>query len=409
MPKLLSVNSYHYRRGGSDAVYFEHDRMFVQEGWRTAVMSMHHPRNEPSAWSRYFVDELEFGHDYSPWQKAMMAGKVIYSFEARRKLAALLDEFPADVAHLHCIYHHIGPSILPILKSRGVATIMTAHDLKLACPAYLMHNAGGVCERCKGGNLTHVVRNRCIHGSLAASALVMVESTVHRALGLYRNNLDRVVTPSRFHRNKLIEWGWSPHQIEYIPNFIDCNLHRPVFEPGGYFIYFGRMSAEKGLRTLVAAAIVSGVSLRLVGSGPQEAELRAMAENTPGIEFLGYLSGESLWTQVRGARAVVLPSECYENAPMCVLEAFANGKPIIGAAIGGIPELIEPGETGWQFVPGDIAMLGDRLSEVAGMSDQQLERIGRQAREFVAERFSRQAYLQAMLALYGRLRPTLPA
>lgn len=403
MPRLLSINSYHYRRGGSDVVYFEHDSMFAAQGWQTAVMSMQHPLNEPSSWSRFFVDELEFGHAYTPLQKMVMATKVVYSWEAKRKLSALLDEFQADIAHLHCIYHHISPSILSVLKSRGVATVMTAHDLKLACPAYLMRNQGGVCERCKGGNLTHVVRNRCIHGSLAASALVMVESTVHRKLGLYRDYLDRITTPSRFHRNKLIEWGWSPTQIEYIPNFIDCDLHQPTFEPGPYFLYVGRLAEEKGLRTLVAAAAASKVELRIVGSGPLEAELRALSANAPGVEFFGYQSGDSLWRQVRGARAVVLPSECYENAPMCLLEAYANGKPIIGSAIGGIPELIEVGETGWHFEPGSISQLTDCLLAVTAMSDKSLHQIGQQARAYVAARFSRIGYLRAMQSLYARL------
>ena len=170
-----------------------------------------------------------------------------------------------------------------------------------------------------------------------------------------------------------------------------------------YFLYFGRLAEEKGLRTLMAAAIDSGVALRLVGSGPMEAELRTLAANAPHIEFLGYQDGESLWSQVRGARAVVLPSECYENAPMCVLEAYANGKPIIGSAIGGIPELIKSGETGWHFEPGSITQLTDRLSAVAAMADHPLKQIGQKAREFVSKNFNRIGYLQAMQSLYARL------
>ena len=117
MPKLLSLNTYHYRRGGSDVVFFEHDAMFQAAGWNTAVMTMHHPKNEPSSWSRFFADEIEFGHEYGLFEKLAMAGKVIYSREAKRKVEALLDEFPADVAHAHCIYHHLSPSVLVGLRS----------------------------------------------------------------------------------------------------------------------------------------------------------------------------------------------------------------------------------------------------------------------------------------------------
>ena len=403
MSKLLSINSYHYRRGGSDVVYLEHDAMFRAAGWQTAVMSMHHPRNLPSKWSRFFVDELEFGHSYTPLQKLKMASKVVYSFEAKRKIQGLLDEFSADVAHLHCVYHHIGPVVLPVLKSRGIVTVMTAHDLKLACPAYRMRNANGICEQCKDGRISHVVRNRCIHGSLAASALVWLESTVHRQMGLYRDYLDKIVVPSLFFRNKLMEWGWPASTIEYIPNFVDSDLHRPRFEAGSYFLYFGRLVEEKGLTTLVAAALAAGVELRLIGNGPMEDELRHLAASSSRIQLLGYMSGEELWAQVRGSRAVVLASEWYENAPMSVLEAFANGKPVVGANIAGIPELIEEGRTGWLFESANVEQLAERLRAVEALADDDIRPMGMAARQFVELNFSRRRYLDSMRTLYARL------
>ena len=131
------------------------------------------------------MEEIELGHSYTPWQKVGMAGKVVYSLEARSKLEALLARFRPDVAHAHCIYHHISPSVLGLLRARGIPTVLTAHDFKLACPAYKMLNHRGICERCRGGNLLHLVRNRCIYGSLTLSSVVFVESAVHRLLGLY--------------------------------------------------------------------------------------------------------------------------------------------------------------------------------------------------------------------------------
>ena len=146
-PRLLSLNSYHYRRGGSDVVYLEHDALFQELGWETAVMSMHHPKNMPSRWSEYFVEELEFGNAHGIKDKLVKASKAIYSFEAQDKLGKLLKVFPADVAHLHCIYHHLSPSVLPVLHEAGIPSVLTAHDLKIACPAYKMLNSTGVCER----------------------------------------------------------------------------------------------------------------------------------------------------------------------------------------------------------------------------------------------------------------------
>lgn len=405
MPSLLSLNSYHYRRGGADVVYFEHEAMFRELGWDTAHMAMHHPKNDASRWSEYFVDELEFGHSYGLIEKLSMAGKVIYSTEARRKLDALLSRFPAAVAHVHCIYHHLSPSVLPLLKQHGVPVVLTAHDLKIACPAYKMLNRSGVCERCKGGNLLNVIKHRCVRDSLAVSTLVAVESTVARAFGLYRNNVDRVVVPSRFYQHKLREWGWPAEQLSYVPNYVRADRFEPAFDPGDHFVYIGRLAPEKGVATLVRAAVASRVRLRVVGTGPLDADLRALAAGT-NVEFLGYQSGEALWSIVRGSRAIVLPSEWYENAPMSVLEAFAIGKPVVGADIGGIPELVNA-ETGFLFPSGNVDALSEVLRRVSDLDHVVLARMGRAARELVQTRFSARGYLESMLQVYGEVAPNL--
>src|SRR3954467_13995817 len=120
MPSLLSINNYHYRRGGSPGVYLDHAALMEDLGWRSGYFSMHHPNNLETPWSRFFIDELEFGQAYSLTQKISMATKSVYSFEAQRKLRSLLEHFRPDVAHLHCIYHHHSPSILPVLTNAGI-------------------------------------------------------------------------------------------------------------------------------------------------------------------------------------------------------------------------------------------------------------------------------------------------
>ena len=404
MTKLLSINTYNYRRGGSDAVFFEHDAMFRGLGWETAVMTMHHPKNEPSIWSEFFVDEIEFGHAYGLLQKLSMAGKVIYSLEARSKLDKLLERFSPGVAHVHCIYHHISPSVLSLLKEREIPVVMTAHDLKLCCPAYKMLNRTGICEKCKGGNLLNVALNRCLRDSMAVSSLVMMESAVHRTLGLYRDNLDRIVVPSEFFRNKHIEWGWPADKLVYIPNFVHAEKFTPQFEPGDYFFYFGRLALEKGVATLIRAAARAKVRLRIAGTGPEEAMLKALAAEVGGdVEFLGFVSGDPLWALVRGARAIVLPSEWYENAPMSVLEAYASGKPVIGARIGGIPEMVHEGETGALFESGNVDELATVLARFSSMPDEQVFNVGKAAHAYVSSTFNAQRYLREMLELYGAL------
>jgi glycosyltransferase involved in cell wall biosynthesis len=400
MKKLLNVNSYHYRRGGSDVVYFEHAALMEQRGWENGYFSMHHPKNVPTPWSKYFIEELEFGNAYSTLDKVKMASKVIFSFEAQNKLKRLSNDFRADIAHLHCIYHHLSPSILYTLNDLGIPAVMTAHDLKIACPAYKMLNSEGICERCKTGSVLNVIKYKCVRDSLAASAIVAAESALHRTLQSYNRLLTRVIAPSRFFEHKLIEWGVPAQKITYIPNYVDASKFSPGFTPGEYFLYFGRLAVEKGVGTLIKAAKLARVHLKIAGTGPMEDELKAIAGDAENVEFLGFRSGDDLHNLIKNARAVVLPSEWYENAPMSILESFALGKPVIGAEIGGIPELITSGETGWTFPSSDLNALSDTLSRCASLPDTQLIQMGKSAREDVASRFTAQGYAEKMQAEY---------
>jgi len=402
--KLLSLNTYNYRRGGSDTVFFEHDKLFQENQWNTAVFTMQHPNNEHSSWDKYFVNELEFGNDYSFFQRIVMASKIIYSWEARKNLDRLLKVFNPDIAHVHCIYHHLSPSVLSLLKSKNIPVVMTAHDLKLACPAYKMFNENGICEKCKNNNLIHVMRNKCIHNSLPASTLVAVESSIHKLLGLYKNNLDKVVVPSIFFKIKLMEWGWPEEKLNYIPNFIYAEKFKTNFKPGEYFLYFGRLAPEKGIKTLIEATKQAAVKLRIIGTGPIEDEIKILVkENEENIQMLGYKSGDDLWDEVKHARAIVLPSEWYENAPMSLLEAYACGKPVIGAKIGGIPEMIQENKTGFTFTSGDSQQLATKLTHIQNLPNSEIEQLGKNAREYVESTFTRQRYFEDMLDLYASL------
>lgn len=403
MPKLLNVNTYHYRRGGSDVVYFEHAHLMQQQGYENAFFAMHHPKNEPTPFSQYFIDELEFGHAYSLTQKLSMAAKAIYSFEAQTKLRQLLTKFKPDIAHLHCIYHHLSPSILPVLHKAGVPIVMTAHDLKIACPAYKMLNNTGICERCKDGTVLNVIKHRCVRGSLAASTIVALESGLQRSLQLYRRYLTKIVVPSQFFIEKFVEWGWPREQFVYIPNYVDAECFTPNYSPGEYFLYFGRLAPEKGVGTLIRAAAQSKVKLKIAGTGPEQESLHALNASLGNpAEFLGFQSGVALHQLVQQSRAVVLPSEWYENAPMSVLESMAMGKPVIGAHIGGIPELITS-EIGWTFTSGDAVALSALLENVNLTSSARIEEMGIAARKRVEHYFNKHNYISAIQNLYQSL------
>ncbi|WP_117192192.1 glycosyltransferase family 4 protein [Rhizobium terrae] len=402
--RLLNINNYFYRRGGAETVFFDHTALFEEIGWDVVPFAMEHENNLPSPWSDYFVSEIEYGREIGFKDKVVQAAKVIYSFEARDKIRRLIDRARPDVAHAHNIYHHISPAIFPVLKEAGIPLIMTAHDLKLACPSYKMLRDGRICEACRGGRIHNVAIHRCVKDSLTLSTVVLGETIIHRTLGLYRNTIDRIVVPSRFYREKLIEWGWPAERLVHIPNFVDAERFSTDWAEGDYFVFAGRLAPEKGIATLIRAAAKAKQKLVIAGTGEEEAMLKSLAESTGAdVTFAGYLSGEKLFQLIGQSRGLVLPSEWYENAPISILEAYALGRPVIGAAIGGIPEMVYEGETGLTAKAGSVEDLAERLADLASRPAAERAAMGLKGRNWVLQEFSRHAYRQRMLDLYQSL------
>jgi len=400
MPRLLSINNYYYRRGGSETVFFEHNRLLENAGWSVVPFSASRAQNQPTEWSSYFVDGLD-RPTRSPVSKFYRAVRAIYSVEAARRVRRLIAASRPDVAHAHNIYHHLSPSILVELRRQRIPTVLTLHDLKLACPAYKMYSQGAVCESCRGGALRNVVKKRCIKNSVGMSALVWVESTVHKALRLYESTVSQFVVPSRFLLTKFADWGLDTSRFAYVPNSVDVDAMVPQGQPGNAFVYLGRLVPEKGVATLIRAAARARTPLRIVGTGSEEISLRQLAAQLGGdVEFTGHLSGAALRAAISSARAVVIPSEWFENAPISVMEASALARPVIGADIGGIPELIRPEETGFIFSSGNVDALADILAHVAQLPAPKLIQIGRAGREWMRAEFSPAAYRDRMLSLY---------
>jgi glycosyltransferase involved in cell wall biosynthesis len=281
---------------------------------------------------------------------------------------------------------------------------MTVHDLKLACPAYTMMLRGEPCERCRGGRFYNAAVNRCLKGSLALSSLMMVEAYLNRLLGLYDSNIERFVVPSRFMLDTLVHWGWQPERFVYIPNFVDTDLFKPAPRVGRRFVYCGGLVELKGAATLVRAACLARQSLTIAGRGPEEGKLRALAAELGGdVIFAGHLGKDALAKLVAESRALVVPSECHENAPLALLEAYAAGRPVIGSRIAGIPELVREDDTGMLFPPGDAEALADALTRFAELPDSRVAAMGAAGRTWVEKDFNAAVYLDRQIDLYTSL------
>ena len=361
--KILLVNKYFFMKGGSERVFLNEAELLRKRGHCVLFFSMADERNLPAAESGYFVNRIDYA-DPGHFGKRMAAGlRIFYSFEAAKKLGRLLDQEKPDLAHLHNIHHQLSPSILPVLRSRRVPVVMTLHDYKMVCPAYLMISEGRPCERCRGGRYYQCLLRRCTKGSYAKSLINAIEMYLHHTiLDLYRM-VNIFISPSRFLREKLLAMGFRK-KIIHLPYSFDVRSYRPCYgSTDGSVCYFGRLAGEKGLFTLLDAMEGVAAPLKIIGNGPIEDDLRARAGSArmPAVRFLGHRSGEELISEIAASRVVVVPSEWYENCPSSVLEAFALGKPVIGSRIGGIPELVRDGETGLTFTPGDAGDLREKL------------------------------------------------
>jgi glycosyltransferase involved in cell wall biosynthesis len=260
------------------------------------------------------------------------------------------------------------------------------------------------CERCRGGRIHNVAVHRCIKGSLALSSLIMVETFVHRLLRLYDANVSRFVVPSRFVLDKLVDWGWARERFVHIPNFVDVDRFQADRPIGRRFVYCGRLQNLKGVETLVRAAARAGQPVTIVGGGPDEKRLRTLsADLKADVEFLGHQPKDALAGIVQSARAIVVPSEVNENAPLALLEGYAAGRPAIGARIGGIPELVREEETGLLFSSGDVDGLAAALDRLAALPDAQLAAMGAAGRRWVEQDFTATRYRSRLMELYGSL------
>lgn len=401
--KILQVNKFFYRKGGSEVYLFSLIDGLKESGHIVAEFAMHDLKNKQSDWEDYFTSAVDYDTS-NVFKKSLFAGRIIYSLEARRNIGRLLDRYRPDLVHLHIFQHQLSPSILPEIKKRNIPIVYTAHDLKIACPNYKMFSQGRVCEECRGGQYYNCFTRRCVKNSALKSMVNVFEMYFHHWKKYY-DLIDVIITPSEFYRRKFIEFGIPEKKIIHIPNFVDEKKFLPVYTHEGYFIFLGRLSEEKGILTLLQAMkSVPDGKLIIIGTGPLEDKIRdeIASLHLSNVRLAGFQSGESLHRYISNAMFSVIPSEWYENGPLSLLESFAYGKPVIGADIGGIPEHISHGKDGLIFKSNNPADLADTINCL--LHEQcDAAAMGRKARRKIEEIFNKKKHLSRMIAVYNRL------
>jgi glycosyltransferase involved in cell wall biosynthesis len=402
--RILLVNKYYYLKSGTERYLFNLKRLLEAEGHTVAVFAMQHPRNQPATYARHFVPCVDF-HDMRGLAYLRVAWRVIWFPGAAQRMAHVLDEFRPDVVHLLNIYHHLSPSILVPIAERDIPAVQTLNDYKLICPNYLLYTEGAPCTRCHNHRYVQALLHRCLHGSLAWSALAAVEMTVHKFWRIYERHVRVFIAPSAFVQTTAQTFGLPSSQLAQLPYFLFAEHFKPSGADNAYFAYVGRLSYEKGLLTLLRAMRqVPQAKLWIVGEGPRRPVLEQMADQwkLTNVHFAGYLVGDALEQALAGARFTVLPSEWYEVFGQSILESFAVGKPVVVARIGGMPELVEEGVDGLLFQPGaedELAVCLRRLWD----DPHRAKEMGLNGQRKVLARYDAGMHYAELLPLYERL------
>lgn len=416
--RIILVNKFHYLKGGSETYYFGLAEGLKKLGHEVHFFAMQDEKNLPCDDADLFVSAKDYNGATSAAKKISEAKTLIYSKESLEKFEALCERVHPDIVHMNLVHRQITLSILdaPYFKEHHVPVLFTSHDYILVCPNYLMlDGSGNVCDACLGGHFKECLKRKCVKGSTAKSALAMMEADWYKRHKTY-SKIDRIIAPSEFMRRKLLEGGFPEKQVVTMQNFVseelldrarktedDTDREKP------YFLFFGRLSKEKGIKTLIDAfklalpQLPEGMRLVIAGDGPERADLESAAGKN--IEFVGFKQGEELRKLVSGAAFACCPSEWRENMPYSIVEAFAVGTPVVGSSIGGIPELVRDRGTGLLCRPGDASSLSNALVQAANIMavHERYADMQDACRVYAISNCSRSKYMEKLVELYSRL------
>lgn len=354
--KILFVNKYLYLRGGAETYMIKLGEYMKSVGHEVEYFGMEDDNNIVFNSVGAYTDNIDFHSSSAKYLTYPFT--IIYSRKARKQIRKVIEDFKPDVVHINNFNYQITPSVIYEIKKYNIPIVCTAHDVQLVCPNHRMKNdrVDGLCRQCYGGRFYNCVKNNCVHSSKLRSIIGMAESWIYRKLHTYRL-IDKVVCPSEFMERELLNNPDLAGRTTAVHNFIDV-LSPNGIERENYVLYFGRYSEEKGIRTLIKAALsLPTVQFVFAGKGELEEEINAV----PNIRNVGFKTGDELNEIIEKAAFSVLPSEWGENCPFTVMESQSMCTPVIGADIGGIPELIDDGKTGLLFESGNAQELTEKI------------------------------------------------
>ena len=386
--KILLANKFYYRRGGDCIYMLNLEKLLKAHEHEVAVFAMDYPENLDTPWKKYFPKNMS---------KLMAFTRPFGDGEVKSKFSQLLNDFKPDVVHLNNIHTQLSPLIAKLAHEYGAKVVWTLHDTKLVCPCYTCMRDGKWCEECFTDKMA-VVKHRCMPGSIPGAIVGYLEAKKWNKEVLQKY-VSWFLPPSKFMMDTCVKGGYSPETFRVLCNFIDVTKLPEVSQKtqikDDYYVYLGRVNEVKGVRTLCKAAARLDKKVIVIGDGELLPELKETYKNCSHIEFKGQMQWEDFMPILQKARFMVLPAEWSENNPLTVIESQSLGTPVLGARIGGIPELIEEGVTGMTFKSGDVEDLKDKILKMFA-HDFDYQTIAKDA----IERYSSEAYYHKLMEYY---------
>jgi glycosyltransferase involved in cell wall biosynthesis len=380
--KILLLHNYYLQPGGEDVVFANEAGLLESYGHTVIRYRMHNQQ-------------------VSQTGALGLLSKTVWNRDTHSEIRNLIREHNIDVCHCHNTFPLISPSVYYAARKEGVPVVQTLHNYRLLCPKAVLYREGRVCEDCVGAVPWRAVWHACYRDSRPASAVSALMLTAHRAAGTWRNAVDVYIALTEFCRAKWVETGLPADRVVVKPNFL---LDDPGMGDGrgGYALFAGRLTEEKGVRTLLEAwkRLTRPVALKIAGSGPLAGEAAAAAEANPAIEYLGSVDRDRMKGLMSNAAALVFPSEWYEAGPMTIVEAMACGTPVIASNLGSAGSVVADGRTGFHFAAGDPGSLA-RAIDVAWSSPDKIQRLRGAARKEFEKEYTASHNYRRLMEIYS--------
>jgi len=398
--KIAVAGQNYHIKGGSDKVLMDEQNLLRSYGHEVAPFCGSDPKNEDTRWEEFFPRR-----DVSLSSPRLQdVCRYVYNNDAKKAVRRFISAFRPDIFHCHIYYGKLSASILGEIKDSGIPLVQTIHEYKTVCPTYQLISNEQVCEKCSGFAYYNVLFNRCNRNSVLRSAVSMVESYASYFLGSI-SKIDRFIAVSNFQRQKVVEMGVPKDKVVTIYNFIDADSCSPTYETGRYFLYFGRIEKTKGIWSLIRAfEKLKTITLLVVGTGNEYSAVTSYCElqQITNVKFFGFANRAQLNDLIKGAVATIVPSVWYETFGLSAAESLAHGKPVIAADIGGLPEVLSPGEDSILFEPGNVDQLSLAVVDLA-MNKQRAVDMGMAGRRNVKAKFNKAKHYEELVAVYQSL------